>query len=45
MDKKNYALVNCTVIDGHLNSHPLENAVILVKNLVVIGSRSQKSKK
>lgn len=34
MDKKNFALVNCTVIDGRLTSLPIEKAVILVKNLV-----------
>ncbi|TXT53405.1 MAG: Imidazolonepropionase (modular protein), partial [Promethearchaeota archaeon] len=31
--KKNLALINCTVIDGNLDSSPIENAVILIKNL------------
>ncbi|TFF97877.1 MAG: hypothetical protein EU547_03150, partial [Promethearchaeota archaeon] len=32
--KANYALVNCTIIDGKKNSAPIQNGVILIKNIV-----------
>lgn len=32
--KINYALINCTIIDGNKNSAPIQNGVILIQNVV-----------